>query len=388
MRSSTEDSGFRTFKRAFETRDVREFMSLIFPPKWESIAARITETGVSMCNVPCQWAARWSPVPPTIRHGATMYETYVKSCIYRAHDCIHQLWGLPRPDDDLNDDSFRVFKRANMCGEIAVLTITEFALCRSLYERFDDLHQCLLKRNALQMLFGPLAGKSLQQIASRLDGLLHKRVIPDWARDHAASSAFCADYQPMLQRDREMVDANWRLMQTTGWRPPAEMPDARYDTTLDGLELTLWMVDDFHHLMSTGKGVDSALAQFNAHRRCHGLPDRWGGFEPPCADVTPTSILDGAAGESSLGADDHNKRSLMAVINRYVSTLGGGRRGLLYVPHTIKRDERGLHIGYVGCSTVSFDGNEDADVRPLIAPLIAVATRSINALKHVGDRVP
>jgi hypothetical protein len=276
MRSSTEVSGFLTFKRAFETRDVSEFMELIFPPEWGSIAARIVETGVTMSDVMLPWAARWSPVPPTVRHGETTYETYVKSCVYRAHDCIHQLWGLPRPDDDLNDASLSVFKRANMCGEVCVLTLTEFALCRSLYERFEDLHPYLLKRNALQMAFGPLAGKSTQQIAARLDGLLHKRVRPDWVRGHAASMAFCDDYQPMLQRDREMVDANWRLMRSTGWRPPVDMPDARYDATLDGLELTLWMVDDFYHLMSTGKGVDRALVQFNAHRRCHELPRGWG----------------------------------------------------------------------------------------------------------------
>lgn len=276
MRSSTEDSGYLTFRRAFETRNVSEFMALVFPPECESVAARIVESGVVMSDAMCPWAPRWSPVPPTVRQGETTYETYVKSCIYRAHDCIHQLWGLPRPDDDLNDASFRVFKRANMCGEVAVLTLTEFALCRSLHDRFEDLHPYLLKRNALQMLFGPLAGKSMQQVAARLDGLLHKRVTPDWVRQHPASMAFCADYQPMLQRDRKMVDENWRLMRSTGWRPPAEMPDARYDATLDGLELTLWMVDDFYHLVSTGKGVDSALVQFNAHRRCHELPHGWG----------------------------------------------------------------------------------------------------------------
>ena len=375
MLSSIGDSGFLTFKRAFETRDIQEFMALVFPPEWESIAARIAETGVTMSERACPWAARWSTVPPTVRRGETMYEMYVKSCIYRAHDCIHQLWGLPRPDDDLNDDSFRVFKRANMCGEVAVLTLTEFALCRSLYERFDDLRSCLLKRNALQMLFGPLAGKSMQQIASRLDGLLHKRVVPDWARQHAASAAFCADYQPMLQRDREMVDANWRLMRSSGWRPPAELPDARYDATLDGLELTLWMVDDFYHLMSTGRGVDGALVQFNAHRRCHELPAGWGGFVPSVNRLTPSEILAGSYGESGLGTDDRNKRALMAMINDHI----GNKRRLTCLPHVIRRDKHALYVGYDGCSMVGFSGVEDASIRTLIAPLITIATESVMA---------
>lgn len=43
------------------------------------------------------------------------------------------------------------------------------------------------------------------------------------------------------------------------------------DATLDGLELTLWLVVDFYHLVYTSKGVDSALVQFNARQRCHEL---------------------------------------------------------------------------------------------------------------------
>ena len=62
---------FDTFKKAFETRDIFEFMNLVFPPEWKPIIARIMESGVTMSETNCSWAPRWSKVPPTIRNGKT-----------------------------------------------------------------------------------------------------------------------------------------------------------------------------------------------------------------------------------------------------------------------------------------------------------------------------
>jgi hypothetical protein len=257
-----------TFVDAYETRSIEAFMRLVFPPEWAPIAARILESGATMSEDVVPWAPRWTPVSPTVRFGHPGIATMVKSCIYRAHDCLHNLWGLPHPGESYSDADFAVYKRAQMCGEVAVLTLTEFALCRSLHERFPELRAMLWERNALPMWLdgGPLAGRTVQQIAARLDGVLHKGVRPRWVREDAHATAFADDYVPMLARDRQLVDHNWALMRSAGWQP-ANLPNARYNPNLDGLELTTWMIDDFYHLLDTDPMVDRALRGFNKNRR-------------------------------------------------------------------------------------------------------------------------
>src|SRR6185295_8543805 len=85
------------FQEAFETRDIERFLSLMFPASWDGVAARIIESGVEMSTELCPWAPRWSFIPPTERKGKTDLEKHVKSCMFRVHDCLHQLWGLPTP---------------------------------------------------------------------------------------------------------------------------------------------------------------------------------------------------------------------------------------------------------------------------------------------------
>lgn len=267
---SADDS----IRRAFETRDIREFLALVFPPEWASVAARIAESGVTMSDGPCAWAPRWSPVPPTVRVGPTTHETAVKSCIYRAHDCIHQLWGLPLPSADFSEEDFYVYKRAQMCGEVAVLTLTEFLLCSRLLESGWP-RETITRRNAVPMLEGPLRGRSVEQIAARLDEILHKKIRPKWLRDSVPASAFADDYVPMLEHDRRCIDHNWQLMKVSNWRP-CEAPNVRYSPSLSGLELTTWMVRDFYHLLDTDPDVDEPLAAFNRERRASiVLPAGW-----------------------------------------------------------------------------------------------------------------
>ena len=268
-------------RAAFETRDIATFMQLIFPPEWGSIAARIVESGATMSKEMVAWAPRWSPVPPTVRRGSNDPATWLKSCIYRAHDCIHQLWGLPVPFEVMDyrkSDQFYTYKRAQMCGEVAVLTLTEFVLARHLQTLVVDdenLPFVLLNRNALPMMDGPLRGKAPVQIAARLDGLLHKMQRPKWVRECRFSTAFVDDYVPMLESDRKAIDHNWDLMRETGWRPTGA-PNVRYNSDLDGLELTTWLIEDFFHLMGTDPVVDEPLARFNRERRSHlVLPKGW-----------------------------------------------------------------------------------------------------------------
>lgn len=264
------------FEEAFETRSVHRFLELLFPEEWSAIAARIIESGVEMSVSMVPWAPRWSMISPTVRIGRTMFETHVKSCLYRAHDCIHQLWGVPIHSAEFTDDEFYLYKRAIMCGEVAVLSISEFFLANHLWHMFPEVRSILDERNAMPMLHGPLKGKSMKQIACRLDGLLHKKLRPSWVRSHVPSIAFCDDYQPMLQSDREQADRNWIAMRAAAW-VPAGAPNAPFSASLDGIELTLWMIDDFLHLMQMSDAVDEALRDFNIARRSKIiLPNGWG----------------------------------------------------------------------------------------------------------------
>lgn len=266
--------GEHTLVRAAKTSDIMEFLMLAFPPEWEGIAARILETGAEFSTEPCGWAPRWSKIPMTCRYGDGDVETAMKSVIFRVHDCLHQLWGLPHPGAFTIDDQY-YYKRAQMCGEVAVLTLTEFFYCHYLYEQYPELESALWSRNALPLLFGPLSGKTKVQVAMRLDGLLHKKIRPRWVREDKYATAFVEDYVPMLEEDRRQIDINWAAMKDNKWFPN-DAPKAKFGRDLDGLELTVWMVEDFIHLLSSHANPDWALVEFNRERRSKlVLPPGW-----------------------------------------------------------------------------------------------------------------
>lgn len=242
-------------------------MRLVFPPEWASIRARILESGAEFSSASNGWAPRWSRIPPTCRYGKTAEETALKSCIFRVHDCLHQLWGLPIPSPEMTTDDFYLLKRAQMCGEVAVLTLTEFVFCKWRYDHGSDAtRQSVFSRLAIPLLQGPMRHCSTKQVAQRLDLMLHHMRRPKWIRDSPEATAFADDYQPMLERDREGITKNWANMRLYGWRPTV-LPNARYNADLDGLELTQWMIDDFYHLMGTDPVVDTELQKFNFLRR-------------------------------------------------------------------------------------------------------------------------
>ena len=260
--------------QASRTSDIDTFLALAFPPSWRGIAARVLETGAEMTPGPCKWAPRWSKIPATVRTGDGSAATAAKSVIFRVHDCLHQLWGLPHPQDFTHDE-FHYYKRAQMCGEVAVLTLTEFVFCKHLYDTVPELRPLLWNRNALPLLDEALSGKSTEQIAMRLDGLLHKKIRPRWVRESAHATAFVDDYVPMLETDRSQVDQNWEAMRAANWLP-TNAPKARFGRELDGLELTVWMIRDFDHLLSSHATPDWSLVQFNRERRARlVLPDGW-----------------------------------------------------------------------------------------------------------------
>lgn len=260
--------------RASATTNIQEFMRLTFPEEWSGIAARILETGAEMAEGGCKWAPRWSLIPSTMRYGEGDLVTAMKSVIFRAHDCLHQLWGLPHPNWFTEED-FYYYKRSQMCGEVAVLTLTEFVFCEHLSKKYPELAEALWNRNALPLKEGPLKRCSTEQIAMRLDGILHKKIRPKWVRENAHATAFCDDYVPMLETDRQQIDQNWEAMKRAGWHPH-QAPKARFGRHLDGLELTVWMIRDFEHLLDSHQEPDMALVHFNRERRRRlVLPEGW-----------------------------------------------------------------------------------------------------------------
>lgn len=266
----------KIFIEAAKTKDIQSFLYLMFPEEWYPVAARIVESGVEFADGMCDWAPRWSNIPFTIKKGSTELEASLKSCLYRIHDCFHQLWGLPIPSEDFTEDEFFLFKRAQMCGEVAVLTLSEFMLGKYLYDKYEDIRPYLDRRCAISMMNGPFKGKSAVDIAMRLDDVLHKKNRPKWLRDHKDSIKFADYYVPMLEDDRVGVDHNWNCMVRNNWIPK-DAPNSRYSNNLDGLELTIWMVTDFFHLTKTDTKIDFALAEFNRNRRKNIIfPEGWG----------------------------------------------------------------------------------------------------------------
>lgn len=256
------------WQAAFETRDIETFLEMVFPPYWGGVAARILETGVEMTDEIVDWAPRWSAISPTVRGGDKDERVmWRKSVLYRAHDALHQIWGLPVPREFTSQER-DYFIRVNMCGEVAVLSISEFLLAGYHYSIGSSLTRDVIwNRNAVPLISGgPLTGKSTLEIAGRLDGILHKKARPRWVRDDDAAARFCDDYVPMLEDDRTSIKRQWYLMIEQNWKPH-DIPDVRPAMNLDGLELTRWMIEGFEHIIDTDTALDRALMQFNRERR-------------------------------------------------------------------------------------------------------------------------
>ena len=126
--------------RAFETDDIEEFLSLALPPAWKGVASRILESGVTMSAAEGPWCPGWTPVPLTVRGEGEDLETRVtRSVMYRVHDCLHNLWPQPHP---LRTEEGRVaYKRIQMAGEVAVLTLTEFGYGEWVFETYLELRE-------------------------------------------------------------------------------------------------------------------------------------------------------------------------------------------------------------------------------------------------------
>ncbi|NOU29361.1 MAG: hypothetical protein HOO96_15775 [Polyangiaceae bacterium] len=276
---AASDPALRTWLAASEVFDIEAFTEQVLPPAWGGVRARILESGATMSAVPCGWAPRWTPVPPTQRIGRCDDESRMRSIIFRVHDCLHQLWGLPHPGDLESIEDARDYKKAQMCGEIVVLTLTELVYAKWLHERFPELRAWIDGRCAVPMTRGVLQGKSTLQMAHRVDELLHKGWTARWAREDPETAAWVAYYRPMLQRDRDMIDRCWAAMKAepdwirTGL---AGAPHARFASSLTGLELTTWMVTDFEQILCTAPSPDRALVDWNRERRSRiVLPAGW-----------------------------------------------------------------------------------------------------------------
>lgn len=230
-----------------QERDLSLFLPAALPLQWSSVGSRILNSGARFGEEDVLWWAGWSDIPLTVRRGHSKEETALKSIIYRVHDAIHNLWPNPLPRS-FSDGDRASFKRCIMSSEVAVLSIVEFGYCRWIYETFPDLRDLILRRRAL-VTYG---WRSLRETARFLDAVLHRGDdVSDWSCVPEAV-AFREDYFAMLGRDRVDCDraaisehrVEW-LAATRGLAADVVPP------VLDGLNTTLWMVDDFERCVAS-----------------------------------------------------------------------------------------------------------------------------------------
>jgi hypothetical protein len=240
------------------------------------------------------FAPGWSFIPKTVRYSKTgnEEETYFKSMIFRVHDFMHQLWGLPIPGNFDDDKERQYFKRMWMCAEISVLTVVEFFYCQWLFDTQPHLKQFLIARNTL--LFNrttDLCNKTMEQTAMRLDGLLHKKAQPRWVTENPSGVEFIRDFMEMLAYDRVNIDHDWELLKGQSDKTYLNnLPNQSYSEHLDGLELTCWMIQHFEHLLDTSTRIDRSLQKFNHQRRMNvKLPDEWNNAPVEAPKHTPPS---------------------------------------------------------------------------------------------------
>lgn len=262
--------------RAFETDDIEAFLSLALPPSWKGVASRILESGGTMRAEPGPWCPGWTPVPLTLRGEGEDRPTQVaRSVMYRVHDCLHNLW--PQPHPSRTEEGRVAYKRVQMAGEVAVLTLTEFAYGQWLFDTYPELRDAIGPRVAVGLRKGLFRHLTLEQIAHRIADILHMGKEYAWARENPEVRAWVEYYGPMLAADRALVDRCWEAIDKGGWQPPADAPSARTGMGLTGRETTAWMVQDFHHLIRSDAEPDWGLVQLNRARRASiQLPGSWG----------------------------------------------------------------------------------------------------------------
>jgi hypothetical protein len=281
-------------KKAFYAQTAEAFLLEAFPRHWGALVARIIETGAEFSQTMDMngFAPGWSSIPETIRYSKSgnEEETYFKSMIFRVHDFMHQLWGLPVPHN-LNDDKEReYFKRMWMCAEVSVLTVVEFFYCQWLFDTQPHLRQFLIARNTL--LFKrttELRNKTMEQTALRLDQLLHKKTKPRWVMENKHGVEFLRDFVEMLEYDRVNIDHDWRLLRDqSDTSYLMDLPNQSYSEHLDGVELTSWMIRHFEHLLDTSTRIDRGLQKFNCERRKNvKLPHDWNNAPVSAPKHTP-----------------------------------------------------------------------------------------------------
>lgn len=254
--------------KAFHSNNLYDFMYNLFPYNWRGVIARIYETGVSFTDDPNEpWLIGVSNIFKTWKNGTTYIDSLIKSCLFIAHDCFHNLWGLPHISD-FSDESKKLFQKAQMSGEVAVLVVTEFILAKQIKKRHKELEYNIDKRNASQMIsYGnELYHLAPRVLAGRLDEMLRSNIVEYWVKDSKSAKNFFDDYIPMLNGDITNIDKNWEIMKRDEFIPNA-LPNARYSTKMTGAELTQWMIDDFMHIRNSDEMVDFELREFNKGRR-------------------------------------------------------------------------------------------------------------------------
>ena len=141
-------------------------------------------------------------------------------------------------------------------------------------ERDPEISPIILKRQAVNIMNNVFKNKTSNEIVSRIDTMLHKKFHESWMNNESVK-LFREYYIPMLELDRKNSENNFYIMKANNWRP-VNAPNNRYNSELTGLEMTNWMMNDFHHQLNTDNVIDEGLMLFNRNR-LEGIiiPDGW-----------------------------------------------------------------------------------------------------------------
>jgi len=192
------------------------------------------------------------------------------------HDLFHQISPV-EVSGKYDEDSRVQFKKSSMCGEVAVLYLTEFRYAEALAEAKPEWEEDIRERKSLPLLDlmrrkGVLAWED--QVAC-LDNLLYGDSFFPFLQGEPEVKDFIEDYWSMFERDRGFLDHNWELLKGDKWEPKRVIS---YDPTLNHLELTKHMVKIFLYIqMVMDVRLREDLRIQNMHMRFWDIP-QFGGW--------------------------------------------------------------------------------------------------------------
>jgi len=270
------------FYYAYETDCILTFCNIMMGPSWSGIVARIMENGAQFNkHNKIDWLPGWSSISMTKKISKTndSDEAIFKSLVYRFHDIIHNIWVFPNLKITSPKDEF-LYKKIQMAGEVATLTITEFFWLSNLHREVPYKWKVFIeKRNAHKIYGVPIKEEIIYDVGDYVSLMVGEGSIKG-AFSGTASEDFASDYFRMLEEDRSMIDENLSLIKMNNWSPSANkfyIP-SRYDYDISEKKLVRSMLRNFMKYFENKRtSFNNSLRFSNLNRRyaMNPFPSGW-----------------------------------------------------------------------------------------------------------------